>query len=336
MPLPRASRTHRSVLDADFRPRERLALGMRGDDHTAGLLVAIWGSRDDDGANAAAVREMLVRAEARLAEDLAAIPRVRGAAGAGRRLGEHQAVVRSAGYEARHAAARAMLATARARAGAAGEAVNTAAAAAAAEEATAGPSQARSLPCNFAGLEVEGVDLGSASVSRLDTLAESQGPTQEACLLFLLGYLEQEEDAVRNVAATTRVFQARGNDEAAWILQSASQDYTPFYDAGIDGTGQTVGVGDTGLDEYSCYFFDDDAGDVVARTHRNTGAYDLTRRCPAPPPPLAAPFPLTPVLLLAHDVCFPWTASPDRIVLGRLVSGWPCPALQQSGAVHRG
>ncbi|GMH52978.1 hypothetical protein TL16_g01349 [Triparma laevis f. inornata] len=48
------------------------------------------------------------------------------------------------------------------------------------------------------------------------------------------------------------------NDEASWILQSGNKTrHTPFWDRGILGTGVVAGVGDSGLDYQSCYFYDE-------------------------------------------------------------------------------
>jgi hypothetical protein len=49
-----------------------------------------------------------------------------------------------------------------------------------------------------------------------------------------------------------------------WITQSELEDKTPFFDSGLDGTGQVVSVSDTGIDLNNCYFRDDvEAAGVV-------------------------------------------------------------------------
>ena len=53
------------------------------------------------------------------------------------------------------------------------------------------------------------------------------------------------------------------NGEAAWVVQSGLQDYRPIWDAGVLGDGQVIGLGDTGLDRFSCFFRDEDRGAVV-------------------------------------------------------------------------
>ncbi|MBN2209316.1 MAG: PQQ-binding-like beta-propeller repeat protein, partial [Candidatus Coatesbacteria bacterium] len=50
------------------------------------------------------------------------------------------------------------------------------------------------------------------------------------------------------------------NHESRWIIQSYQEDYTPLWDAGLNGTGQLVAVGDTGVDADMCYFYDSQEG----------------------------------------------------------------------------
>ena len=43
---------------------------------------------------------------------------------------------------------------------------------------------------------------------------------------------------------------------AQWITQSELENERPFFDSGLDGTGQVVSVSDTGIDVNNCYFLD--------------------------------------------------------------------------------
>lgn len=63
---------------------------------------------------------------------------------------------------------------------------------------------------------------------------------------------------------------------ASWILQSASKNSWPMYNANLNGSGQIVQVADTGLDQRSC-FFRDQTGNVPTTTYL-AAAFDLTRR----------------------------------------------------------
>jgi hypothetical protein len=47
------------------------------------------------------------------------------------------------------------------------------------------------------------------------------------------------------------------NDNARGITQSGTVGIEPFGAAGLDGTGQIVGLADSGLDDLSCFFIDD-------------------------------------------------------------------------------
>ena len=47
-----------------------------------------------------------------------------------------------------------------------------------------------------------------------------------------------------------------GKSNPQWITQSGSVNSRPFFDNGLDGTGQVVGVADGGLDRDNCYFRD--------------------------------------------------------------------------------
>lgn len=50
------------------------------------------------------------------------------------------------------------------------------------------------------------------------------------------------------------------NDKARWVIQSNSQDFCPVWDHGIRGENQILGVGDTGVDVDSCFFYDESRG----------------------------------------------------------------------------
>lgn len=48
------------------------------------------------------------------------------------------------------------------------------------------------------------------------------------------------------------------NEIAQWLTQSELENERPFFDVGLDGTGQTVAISDTGIDPDNCYFWDPD------------------------------------------------------------------------------
>ena len=50
--------------------------------------------------------------------------------------------------------------------------------------------------------------------------------------------------------------QTVANDNAQWLTQTGVKNERPFFDVGLDGTGQVVAVSDTGVDRDNCYFGD--------------------------------------------------------------------------------
>lgn len=60
------------------------------------------------------------------------------------------------------------------------------------------------------------------------------------------------------------------NDQTLWVVQGGlTGGATPVYDNGISGTGQIVGVMDTGCDPNMCYFFDSTQGLIVPNAAPN-------------------------------------------------------------------
>lgn len=63
-----------------------------------------------------------------------------------------------------------------------------------------------------------------------------------------------------------------------WITQSELEDKTPFFDSGLDGTGQVVSVSDTGIDLNNCYFRDDvEAAGVVRELFNYVCVYTVNK-----------------------------------------------------------
>ena len=61
-----------------------------------------------------------------------------------------------------------------------------------------------------------------------------------------------------------------GKSNPQWITQSGNVDRRPFFDKGLDGTGQIVSVADGGLDTDNCYFRD--------ASNSPFGGWDISRR----------------------------------------------------------
>jgi subtilisin family serine protease len=67
------------------------------------------------------------------------------------------------------------------------------------------------------------------------------------------------------------------NDETRYVVQTGSVlAGTPLWEHGVDGTGQIIGVMDSGVDPHHCYFYDEDEGlpgSTVNYNHRKIVAY---------------------------------------------------------------
>lgn len=116
---------------------------------------------------------------------------------------------------------------------------------------------------------------------RLGTTATA-GPTaftssglERACLAQLLAVLAADSSTVDiRFRTQKRPFNRFGKG----ISQSNSyNDSTPYSAAGLDGRGQLIGVGDSGIDEGSCYFRSED-GLPVARSSYQSPTFNLTKR----------------------------------------------------------
>lgn len=64
------------------------------------------------------------------------------------------------------------------------------------------------------------------------------------------------------------------NQVITWLTQSELENKRPFFDVGLDGSGQIVAVSDTGVDVNSCYFSD---ANVRAGRRMNMNARKLTQ-----------------------------------------------------------
>ena len=65
-----------------------------------------------------------------------------------------------------------------------------------------------------------------------------------------------EVSSFEETSSTTRKLEVQGITNPQWISQSGEVDQRPFFDNDLDGSGQTVGVADAGLDTDNCYFYD--------------------------------------------------------------------------------
>ena len=116
--------------------------------------------------------------------------------------------------------------------------------------------------CAYSSLEFRAAS-SSLSVTGLHRLAGS--PSGRACLGNLVATLALERDVVN---VYVRPHDTILNDYGKSIVQANTYQsgQHPYNSAGLDGTGQVVGVGDTGLDDLHCMFINDDESEVLRST----------------------------------------------------------------------
>ena len=69
------------------------------------------------------------------------------------------------------------------------------------------------------------------------------------CVLGLIAHLGINNKVCQLEVTPT---QTVANDQAQWLTQTAVKNERPFFDVGLDGTGQVVAVSDTGVDRDNC------------------------------------------------------------------------------------
>ncbi|CAN0316610.1 unnamed protein product, partial [Scytosiphon promiscuus] len=80
-----------------------------------------------------------------------------------------------------------------------------------------------------------------------------------ACFMGLVSVLAARMDVLRVSSWHSKRLL---NESARNVIQSATATDSPLTDAGLDGTGEVIQIIDTGVDETSCYFIDDDGEEV--------------------------------------------------------------------------
>lgn len=118
------------------------------------------------------------------------------------------------------------------------------------------------------------------SVSYVATAAEgiemtSSKHLQTMCFAQLLSVLATDPETID---IRFKHPQRKLNHLIKGIAQANRREqYYPYLSRGLDATGQVVGVADTGLDEYSCFFSNDD-GSLVARSSYTSPTFDNSKR----------------------------------------------------------
>lgn len=94
------------------------------------------------------------------------------------------------------------------------------------------------------------------------------------CLVSLIGSILQEKEVLKvSLTQPIRLL----NNNARPIVQSGSISSEIYSEAGLNGTGVIIGVADTGIDEFSCFFHDSEHG-KVPRSNVDSPIFDLKYR----------------------------------------------------------
>ncbi|CAM9227955.1 unnamed protein product, partial [Laminaria digitata] len=88
---------------------------------------------------------------------------------------------------------------------------------------------------------------------------EEAAELRVACFMGLVSFLSGRMEVLR---IAPRHSKRLLNAVAQAVIQSGTITETPLTAAGLDGTGQVIQVTDTGLDETSCFFIDDDGEEI--------------------------------------------------------------------------
>ncbi|CAM9890231.1 unnamed protein product [Pylaiella littoralis] len=84
---------------------------------------------------------------------------------------------------------------------------------------------------------------------------EHSEATSEACFIGLVGFLSAQPE-VMHIQPDARL--EAGNKVLTAYIEGGAPEETPMRAAGLTGAGEVIGITDTGLDDHSCFFMDED------------------------------------------------------------------------------
>ena len=88
---------------------------------------------------------------------------------------------------------------------------------------------------------------------------------------------DKTDRTMPDIIQNTNSGPVQGVTNPQWIIQSGQHNSRPFFDVGLDGTGQTVAVADGGLDIDNCYFRDRQSSINIYGEHPSS-SWDYTQR----------------------------------------------------------
>ncbi len=104
---------------------------------------------------------------------------------------------------------------------------------------------------------------------------EAKGLSDGVCLSVLLAFLSSQPEVFY---LEHRGLPVKLNQEAVWITQSGIPEHTTAWDAGLTGTGEVIGVADSGVDRYHCHFAEADGGSPVEPCIPQIPTADFSKR----------------------------------------------------------
>ena len=104
-------------------------------------------------------------------------------------------------------------------------------------------------------------------------ILDSSAWNKQCVLSLIMGLSVHPSVQTIEMAQKLELASTDGNSNPQWITQSAIVDSRPFFDLGLDGSGQVVAVADGGLDRDNCYFRDATDSEGIFG-----GSWDMTQR----------------------------------------------------------
>jgi hypothetical protein len=137
-----------------------------------------------------------------------------------------------------------------------------------------GPEAVSNDHCGYSHLSLEAHAKG-LRISGLHHVAQSA--SSRACLTNLVAVLATRSEVLD---VTVRPHDTVLNAVGKGICQakSTTTSNTPYANAGLNGTGQVVGVGDTGLDDLHCFFRNRDGSQVTRSTVSSPQTFPNNRK----------------------------------------------------------
>lgn len=102
----------------------------------------------------------------------------------------------------------------------------------------------------------------------------SSARNKQCALSLIIGLSVHPNVQTIEIAQQLELSSVKGRSNPQWITQSGTVSSRPFFDYGLDGSGQVVAVADGGLDRDNCYFRDADGEEESIFG----GSWDMTKR----------------------------------------------------------